>query len=195
MALQQACYVENGKTVGGVIPDASSAIGYKENVGGTCVNPNGYTAGSYFMASNNGYMYKALTNIARGDAFRIGTNCEQTNVSSELNSINADLTASDNLKFRFATDGEGNHGYLGADDSFIPFSSISKVTLVIGATGYIGDWGEYNMGMVTTTLVYEKDSTGSWVLTSGANPSGRNHIHGSYVDVWWDVRLVSINFE
>jgi hypothetical protein len=92
MALQQACYVENGKTVGGVIPDASSAIGYKENVGGTCVNPNGYTAGSYFMASNNGYMYKALTNIARGDAFRIGTNCEQTNVSSELNSINAELT-------------------------------------------------------------------------------------------------------
>jgi hypothetical protein len=93
MALQQACYVENGKTVGGVIPDASSAIGYKENVGGTCVNPNGYTAGSYFMASNNGYMYKALTNIARGDAFRIGTNCEQTNVSSELNSINADLSS------------------------------------------------------------------------------------------------------
>ena len=36
---------------------------------------------------------------------------------------NNDLTASDNLKFRFATDGEGNHGYLGADDSFIPFSS------------------------------------------------------------------------
>ena len=35
---------------------------------------------------------------------------------------NVSLTASDNLKFRFATDGEGNYGYLGADDSFIPFS-------------------------------------------------------------------------
>lgn len=31
------------------------------------------------------------------------------------------MTASDNLKFQFATDGEGNYGYLGADDSFIPF--------------------------------------------------------------------------
>ncbi len=35
--------------------------------------------------------------------------------------LNESLTASDNLKFRFATDGEGNYGYLGADDSFIPF--------------------------------------------------------------------------
>ena len=30
MALTQATYVENGKVVGGVVPDASSAIGYKE---------------------------------------------------------------------------------------------------------------------------------------------------------------------
>ena len=92
MAITQACYVENGKAVGGVTPDAASAIGYKENVGGTCVNPNGYTAGSFFMASNNGYMYKALANIAYGDAFQIGTNCEQTNVSSELSKINTNLT-------------------------------------------------------------------------------------------------------
>lgn len=33
------------------------------------------------------------------------------------------MTTSDNLKFRFATDGEGNYGYLGADDSFVPFKS------------------------------------------------------------------------
>jgi hypothetical protein len=43
---------------------------------------------------------------------------------SQITELNNDLTASDNLKFRFATDGEGNHGYLGADDSFIPFNRL-----------------------------------------------------------------------
>lgn len=43
--------------------------------------------------------------------------------------LNNSLTASDSLKFQFATDGEGNYGYLGADDSFIPFkeSGFPKV--------------------------------------------------------------------
>lgn len=39
--------------------------------------------------------------------------------------LNDSLVAEDNLKFQFATDGEGNYGYLGADDSFIPFKSVS----------------------------------------------------------------------
>ena len=37
--------------------------------------------------------------------------------------LNSNLTATDNTKFRFATDGEGNYGYLKADDSFVPFKS------------------------------------------------------------------------
>ena len=44
-------------------------------------------------------------------------------IKAGFNAMNDDLTADDNLKFRFATDGEGNYGYLGADDSFIPFKS------------------------------------------------------------------------
>lgn len=46
-----------------------------------------------------------------------------------VNTLNSSLTANDNLKFQFATDGEGNYGYLGADDSFIPFKK--SATLVI----------------------------------------------------------------
>ena len=42
-----------------------------------------------------------------------------------------DLTASDNLEFKFASDGEGNHGYLGADGSFIPFKSGSGYPVYI----------------------------------------------------------------
>lgn len=44
-------------------------------------------------------------------------------VKGAIRTISTHLTASDNLTFRFASDGEGNHGYLGADDSFIPFKS------------------------------------------------------------------------
>ena len=44
---------------------------------------------------------------------------------TDISMLNSSLTAEDSLKFRFATDGEGNYGYLGADDSFIPFKSIS----------------------------------------------------------------------
>lgn len=51
-------------------------------------------------------------------------------ITKANNDLNKSLTASDNLKFRFATDGEGNYGYLGADDSFIPFKSGSKAQLL-----------------------------------------------------------------
>jgi hypothetical protein len=44
----------------------------------------------------------------------------------DLNQVNSDLVASDGLKFKFSTDGEGNYGYLGADDSFIPFKGSLK---------------------------------------------------------------------
>ena len=44
-------------------------------------------------------------------------------LSDGLSDMNDGLTASDNLKFRFSTDGEGNYGFLGADDCFIPFNA------------------------------------------------------------------------
>lgn len=55
-------------------------------------------------------------------------------VVGAINELNNDLTASDDLKFRFATDGEGNHGYLGADDSFIPFSYVKHLGHFTGNT-------------------------------------------------------------
>lgn len=45
------------------------------------------------------------------------------NVQDAIDEVSSDLTASDGLNFRFATDGEGNYGYLKADDSFVPFKS------------------------------------------------------------------------
>ena len=54
-----------------------------------------------------------------------------------IDTIVADLTASDNTKFRFATDGEGNYGFLKADDSFVPFKKGGNVT--IDGVPYEGD--------------------------------------------------------
>ena len=51
-------------------------------------------------------------------------------VQEGIDELGNNLTASDNLKFRFATDGEGNYGYLGADDSFIPFSNLSLLDVI-----------------------------------------------------------------
>ena len=44
-------------------------------------------------------------------------------VETALNSLNENLTASDNLQFKFGKDGDGNYGYYGADGSLIPFKS------------------------------------------------------------------------
>jgi hypothetical protein len=66
-----------------------------------------------------------------GDSFSAeNMNNLETRIGNEFGEINKSLTASDNLKFRFATDGEGNYGYLGADDSFIPFNSSYKAQLL-----------------------------------------------------------------
>lgn len=60
--------------------------------------------------------------------------------ASDINAITTrvnQLTASDGLDFRFATDGEGNYGYLKADDSFTPFKSpgVSQFKININYPG------------------------------------------------------------
>ena len=48
---------------------------------------------------------------------------EATNMQDAIDELNSNLSAGE-LQFKFATDGEGNYGYLGADDSFIPFKQV-----------------------------------------------------------------------
>ena len=84
MSIQNATLIKKGLAFGGTIPDYSSAIGYKESIGSTCRNPSGYTVGSFFVGSNDGYFYKVTSAIAYGDTLTVGTNCEQTSVAYEL---------------------------------------------------------------------------------------------------------------
>lgn len=68
-----------------------------------------------------------------------------------IDNIVADLTASDNTKFRFATDGEGNYGFLKADDSFVPFKKGGNVT--IDGVPYEGEKVEISSHIITNRIV------------------------------------------
>lgn len=77
-----------------------------------------------------GYYYK----IAQLETQKV----DLTEINAEISQINSSLTASDNLKFHFATDGEGNYGFLGADGSLIPFINEPKtgtITVVFSNSG------------------------------------------------------------
>ncbi len=65
-------------------------------------------------------------NLNKMDAGIAGLTSEINSVESDVSALNSSLTdnyGGTNNKFRFATDGAGNFGYLKADDSFAPFSS------------------------------------------------------------------------
>ena len=60
------------------------------------------------------------TYTQNGDSFG-AKDINDTNTA--VNVLNENLTAEDNLQFRFGKDGDGNYGYYGADGSLIPFKS------------------------------------------------------------------------
>ena len=67
-----------------------------------------------------------------GDAFSAANmNDLEQRIANEFSEQNKNLTTSDNLKFRFATDGEGNYGYLAADDSFVPFKKSGSLKVKV----------------------------------------------------------------
>jgi len=89
----------------------------------SATSTHAYAIGDTFYY--NDILYKATAAIAIGDTIVPTVNCMGITVMSQVSAINGDLTASDNHKFEFMTDGDGNYGYRGADDSFVPFSSGS----------------------------------------------------------------------
>ena len=95
---------------------------------------------------------------------------------NQLNSsLEESLVASDNLKFKFATDGEGNYGYLGADDSFIPFKHEVSADLLfnVDVNLNVSSYGSNNYSgtlKANSTYYYEANfvignKNGTWSLT------------------------------
>lgn len=80
---------------------------------------------------------------------------------------NKNLTASDDTKFRFATDGEGNYGYLKADDSFIPFKQgIDSKELLWSRNG-----GPFSAQTISLDLSKYKYITIECYAEGSGNPS------------------------
>lgn len=96
----------------------------------SATSTHAYAIGDTFYY--NDILYKATAAIAIGDTIVPTVNCMGITVMSQVSAIKGDLTASDGLGFEFMTDGDGNYGYRGADDSFVPFSSGGAG----GITGY-----------------------------------------------------------
>lgn len=86
--------------------------------------------------------------------------------------LNNNLTASDDLQFKFATDGEGNYGFLGADGSLIPFKSGVNIELeyynaVDSSYNYthnINSDGIYIIGFITNTITSYSMNTSANIL-------------------------------
>lgn len=81
--------------------------------------------------------------------------------------LNSKLQAEDKLSFQFATDGEGNYGYLGADDSFIPF----RGSMTIKAYKYKDLQYYAPTGIVSLSYTVKKDCS-AVLICSTNQPSG-----------------------
>lgn len=110
-----------------------------------------------------------------------GLNDTVDTLSNTVSEQNKNLTASDNLKFRFATDGEGNYGYLKADDSFVPFKS-DKLDFSNAYANY--STSEYNRATTVPAVVgrtYLIVVTGLNSSSVMANISGATIIDSKHV--------------
>ena len=116
-----------------------------------------------------------------------------------IDTIVADLTASDNTKFRFATDGEGNYGFLKADDSFVPFKKGGNVTIDgVPFEGDVLNLLSRKFDIQVSTLPYTFSSGGAVIYNNEI------HILGGYDNyykhykwngsTWTEVSTLPYNF-
>ena len=156
----------DNKTVTGAINEVYGMAqnGGKNLIGEDFSSEKSYTVGKHVINGNSRYRFIVDHPAGPWDASHV----EEILVDKEVEDLNENLTASDNLQFKFATDGEGNYGYLGADGSLIPFSSGNVVPLngvfhygffVNSANGYVAgagilEDGTISLNPISSTLAY-----------------------------------------
>ena len=84
--------------------------------------------GCYYIPDGDGLDLSAKNMEYDGSVTGLGNTVQDAIDNMAINAYNA-LTAGD-LTFKFATDGEGTYGYLGADGSLIPFKSGGDYSFV-----------------------------------------------------------------
>ena len=126
-----------------------------------------------------------------GDAFSAANmNDLEQRIANEFSEQNKNLTASDNLKFQFATDGEGNYGYLGADDSFIPFKKGGAFESYLPSLYK----AEYVLASSKTTFTNKlgvtSSSNGSRKAIANISGTGFTKISGGYDYAYHNVTFI-----
>ena len=124
----------------------------------SATSTHAYAIGDTFYY--NDILYKATAAIAIGDTIVPTVNCMGITVMSQVSAIKGDLTASDGLGFEFMTDGDGNYGYRGADDSFVPFSHGGGGGALRNIFGlhYISPYSVYGVGFKNDGTPFKTDT-------------------------------------
>lgn len=94
-----------------------------------------------------------------------GTTSSATNVQDAITELNTNLTASDNLTFKFSYDqASSKHGYLNASGTFVPFKNpTGNKSITISSTGTTSgiDVADYATASITTSGLYKPSGTRS----------------------------------
>ena len=77
-------------------------------------------------------------------------------VQGQITTLNGQVN-SGNIPFRFSVDGEGNYGYLKADDSFVPFRSGSP-TEIDGHNIITIDYSYHDVDLYASSFLYHNTS-------------------------------------
>ena len=127
---------------------------YKEP---SATSTHAYAIGDYFIYNET--LYKATAAIAIGATIVPNTNCETTNVSSELKQINNDLASKqDKLKTKTVTGTTDTFGHLQivAASTATPILATSSgkiCTLFIDSGTYYVDIKDYSGSSVSSTSI------------------------------------------
>ena len=129
-----------------------------------------------------------------------------TELNESLNELNSNLSAGE-LQFKFATDGEGNYGYLGADGSLIPFKNGFTTLSALFQHYYTSNQNKtYTATKDCTVLAISLQTTHggdgsggykSTLTTTGEMLSSNKYRKGGYMDgtfraVDMDVALIKL---
>lgn len=129
------------------------------------VATRGYAKGTYIIWQEQ--LYKVLSQINSGDSFVVNQNISEDTVGQELTQVQSNLTASDNLEFKFGKDAtSGKYGYYDLNGTFIPFKEAHTGTYIATARSASLDMGENHTYRYVNTNSVPNTNSGTFSVTS-----------------------------
>lgn len=137
------------------------------------VATRGYAKGTYIIWQEQ--LYKVLSQINSGDSFVVNQNISEDTVGQELTQVQSNLTASDNLEFKFGKDTtSGKYGYYDLNGTFVPFKEAHTGTYIATARSASLDMGENHTYRYVNTNSVPNSNSGTYgtVTSNGTHDMG-----------------------